>query len=242
MILTPHLDLSADILSLRATNGPLRGAFFGDASRLEHDTRFLYCAIQALKLLGAESELSTIRNETVDYILLCHNSDGGFGPEVGAESHSAMAWTCLATLSILDALDRIDADQVGAWLSDRQLPNGGLNGRPQKLEDVCYSWWVLSSLSIVQRLHWIDAARLRAFILSAQDPDVGGLADRPDNVADVFHTLFGIAGLSLLAGLDEDKPSAVGTVIEPVDPTYCLPVRLTHRLGIVRPFQQFRQL
>ena len=31
-----------------------------------------------------------------------------------------------------------------------------LSGRPEKLPDVCYSWWVLSSLSIIGRLHWID--------------------------------------------------------------------------------------
>lgn len=33
-------------------------------------------------------------------------------------------------------LDLVDKDLVGAWLSERQLPNGGLNGRPEKLEDV----------------------------------------------------------------------------------------------------------
>jgi prenyltransferase beta subunit len=30
----------------------------------------------------------------------------------------------------------VDRDLLGAWLSERQLPNGGLNGRPEKLEDV----------------------------------------------------------------------------------------------------------
>jgi len=29
-------------------------------------------------------------------------------------------------------------------------------GRPEKLPDVCYSWWVLASLKIIGRLHWID--------------------------------------------------------------------------------------
>lgn len=77
-------------------------------------------------------------------------------------------FTCLATLNILNALHLLDPDPVGSWLCERQLPNGGLNGRPQKLEDVCYSWWVLSSLSMAQRLHWINANKLRAFILSAQ--------------------------------------------------------------------------
>lgn len=78
------------------------------------------------------------------------------------------AWVCIGALSILQSLDRIDRDRVGGWLSERQLPNGGLNGRPQKLEDVCYSWWVLSTLSVLGRLHWINAKKLSRFILSAQ--------------------------------------------------------------------------
>lgn len=57
-------------------------------------------------------------------------------------------------------LHLIDADGLGWWLCERQLPSGGLNGRPEKLPDVCYSWWVLSSLSILGRLHWINKDKL----------------------------------------------------------------------------------
>ena len=94
---------------------------------------------------------------------------------------------------------------LGDWLCERQLPSGGLNGRPEKLEDVCYSWWVLSPLAMIGRLGWVDADGLVKFILGCQDPDVGGIADRPDDKGDVFHTVFGIAGLSLLGykGLKE---------------------------------------
>ena len=35
-------------------------------------------------------------------------------------------------------LDVIDADLLGWWLAERQLNSGGLNGRPEKLPDVCY--------------------------------------------------------------------------------------------------------
>lgn len=45
-------------------------------------------------------------------------------------------WVCTAALAILDRLDVIDQDTLAWWLAERQLPNGGLNGRPQKLEDV----------------------------------------------------------------------------------------------------------
>jgi hypothetical protein len=43
---------------------------------------------------------------------------------------------CVAALAILDRLDVIDVDTLAWWLCERQLPNGGLNGRPEKLEDV----------------------------------------------------------------------------------------------------------
>lgn len=60
----------------------------------------------------------------------------------------------------LGHLHLIDADRLAWWLCERQLPSGGLNGRPEKLPDVCYSWWVLSTLTILNRLHWIDKKRL----------------------------------------------------------------------------------
>lgn len=95
-------------------------------------------------------------------------------------------FVCVAALAILDRLDVVDHDTLAWWLSERQLPNGGLNGRPEKLEDVCrlvawpskiltssslkvcYSFWVLSALSILNKVDWIDADKLTAFILSAQ--------------------------------------------------------------------------
>jgi geranylgeranyl transferase type-2 subunit beta len=107
----------------------------------------------------------------------------------------------------------VDTETLGWWLCERQLANGGLNGRPEKKEDVsemvhiyiyigltlnniqvCYSWWVLSSLSIIGKLDWIDRDQLVDFILSCQDNESGGIADREGHYPDVFHTLFGIAG------------------------------------------------
>ena len=46
-------------------------------------------------------------------------------------------WVCTAALAILDRLDVVDLPTLGWWLAERQLPNGGINGRPEKLEDVC---------------------------------------------------------------------------------------------------------
>ena len=45
-------------------------------------------------------------------------------------------FVCVAALAILDRLDVVNVDSLAWWLSERQLPSGGLNGRPEKLEDV----------------------------------------------------------------------------------------------------------
>ena len=63
---------------------------------------------------------------------------------------------------------------------------------------MCYSWWVVASLRIIGRLNWLDEKRLRNFILACQDTETGGFSDRPDDMPDPFHTLFGLAGLSLM--------------------------------------------
>ncbi|KAH8105170.1 rab geranylgeranyltransferase [Cristinia sonorae] len=213
-MLTEGLPLLV-ILSLQQPSGVFAGDAFG-----EIDTRFSYIAVQSLSLLGQLDKLNV--DKTVSYVLKCRNFDGGFGAVVGAESHAAMVFVCVALLAILDKLDEIDQETLAWWLAERQLPNGGLNGRPQKLEDVCYSFWVLSAMSILGKLTWIDADKLIQFILSAQDPENGGIADRPGDQPDVFHTLFGVAGLSLLG-----YPG-----LETIDPAYCLPESVTKRLGL----------
>lgn len=193
------------------------GVFAGDEWG-ETDTRFLYGAMNCLSLLGRLDAMNV--SKAVEYVIRCQNHDGGFGMAPGAESHSGQIFTCVGALAIADELDRIDRDLLGDWLCERQLPNGGLNGRPEKLEDVCYSWWVLSSLAMIDRLDWIDRDSLVKFILRCQDEEKGGFADRPGDMPDVFHTIFGLAGLSLLGyeGLKE------------VDPVYCMPREVTKKI------------
>ena len=221
---TAHVDVNfvrADVLSLQ---DPESGSFAGDEWG-ETDTRFACCAVNCLALLGRLDELDA--DKTASWLASCKNFDGGFGMVPGAESHAAQGrqskstgnstlmlfavWTSVSALTILGRLDVVDKDTLCWWLCERQLPNGGLNGRPEKLEDVCppphmvlcmmlslvqvcYSWWVFASLSILGRGDWIDHAKLQIFILSCQDNEKGGIADRPEDMADVWHTIFGIAG------------------------------------------------
>ena len=54
----------------------------------------------------------------------------------GNESHAGQVFTCLGALSLAGALHLVDQDLFCWWLCERQTRSGGLNGRPEKLQDV----------------------------------------------------------------------------------------------------------
>ncbi|CAA2993635.1 geranylgeranyl transferase type-2 subunit beta 1-like [Olea europaea subsp. europaea] len=170
------------ILSILWINSDNNNSFF----------RFSYIAICSLALLHQLDKINV--EKAVKYILSCQNLDGGFGCTPGAESHAGQIFCCVGALAITGSLHHVDEDLLGWWLCERQVKSGGLNGRPEKLPDVCYSWWVLSSLIMIDRVHWIDKEKLVKFILDCQDKENGGISDRPDDAVDVFHTYFGVAG------------------------------------------------
>jgi len=175
------------------------------------DTRFSFCAVAALALIGRLDAINV--EKATEFVMSCMNFDGGFGCRPGSESHAGQIYCCVGFLSVVRRLDLVDADLLGWWLCERQLPSGGLNGRPEKLPDVCYSWWVLASLRMIGKLSWIDREKLRHYILASQDEETGGFADRPGDMVDPFHTLFGLTGLSLLG----EKS------LKPINPVFCMP-------------------
>ncbi|XP_055827800.1 geranylgeranyl transferase type-2 subunit beta 1-like isoform X1 [Solanum dulcamara] len=232
------------IAGLQNEDGSFSGDIWGEV-----DTRFSYISILSLALLHRLDKIDV--GKAVKYILSCKNVDGGFGCTPGAESHAGQIFCCVAALAITGSLHHVDKDLLGWWLCERQVKSGGLNGRPEKLPDVCYScyieisidklvlsvtdsrvvapqvcysWWVLSSLIMIDRVHWIDKKKLVKFILDCQDKENGGISDRPDDAVDVFHTYFGVAGLSLL-----EYPG-----IKPIDPAYALPVDVVNRVMLGR--------
>lgn len=202
------------IKSLQLPNGSFQGDQYG-----EIDTRFVYTAINSLSILGELSQ--DVIDPAVEFLHQCENFDGSFGMVPGAESHAAQVFTVLAALAIVKRLDIVNKEKLGSWLSERQVPEGGFNGRPEKLPDVCYSWWVMSSLSILEKTHWIDSDKLQQFILQCQDEENGGFSDRKDNQTDIYHTCFAITGLSLI---DHEKYNLLS-----VDPLYCMPYSVTSK-------------
>lgn len=203
------------VASLQQLDGSFAGDMWG-----EIDTRFSFCAVATLALLNKMDAINV--DKAVEFVASCKNFDEGFGSRPLSESHAGLIYCCVGFLSITNKLDIIDRDTLAWWLCERQLPSGGLNGRPEKLPDVCYSWWVLSSLAIIGRLDWINTEALEKFIRACQDSETGGFADRPGDMTDPYHTLFGLAGLSLLGHKD----------IEKVNPVFCMPQSVIDKLNI----------
>ena len=123
------------VSSLQRPDGSFQGDEWG-----EIDTRFSYCALCCASLLGELGALDV--PGAVAFVQRCENFDGGYGCVPGGESHAGQVFTCVGALAIAGALDACQRDLLSWWLCERQTPGGGLNGRPQKEADVCYSWWV----------------------------------------------------------------------------------------------------
>ncbi|RXH96591.1 hypothetical protein DVH24_009095 [Malus domestica] len=209
-----NLIFNSDVAALQNKDGSFSGDMWG-----EIDTRFSYIAILCLALLHRLNKINV--EKAVNYITHL-NFDLPMPTAV---------FCCVGALAITGSLHHIDKDLLGWWLCERQVNSGdilikskakpgGLNGRPEKLPDVCYSWWVLSSLVMIDRVHWIDKEKLVKFILDCQDIENGGISDRPDDAVDVYHTYFGVAGLSLL-----EYPG-----MKALDPAYALPVDVVNRI------------
>jgi len=77
--------------------------------------------------------------------------------------------------------------------------------------------------------------------LRRKDPDAGGIADRPGDMVDVFHTLFGVAG-QLCSSFDLGRrlivllPIGLSLLgfpgLDDIDPVYCMPASLIEKKGL----------
>lgn len=211
-----------------------------------------------------------VLRETADrvaaYVAGCQNHDGGLGTRAGLESHAAYTFCGMQALALADSLHLIDQDAVANFLCKRQTACGGFNGRPEKAPDACYAWWITACLALLDRMHVIGADELGGWLLQCQNAPScsavsqtsdaavedraeedrgGGIADRPGNMPDPFHTFFGVAGLSLLVqefpelgpDLDLAPVEINGEVVSRlkcVDPVHALPLDVVRKLGLPR--------
>jgi geranylgeranyl transferase type-1 subunit beta len=117
----------------------------------------------------------------------------------GQEGHGGSTFCGVAALVLMNRLDVIldNAEwkqQLLEWCVKRQL--GGMQGRPNKVEDTCYSYWIGGTLRLLGYDHLLQREALQQFVASCQSP-MGGFSKVRDTFPDLLHSFYSLAYWSL---------------------------------------------
>ncbi|KAK0181365.1 hypothetical protein PV327_003657 [Microctonus hyperodae] len=174
------------------------GCFMAMITDSECDMRFLYCACCVSAILDDWSGVDRAR--AIDYIIKSISYDGAMGQGPELESHGGSTFCAVASLYLMNELDRVlsndQLERLRRWCLMRQ--NDGFQGRPGKPSDTCYSFWIGATLHLLNVANLTDPEENREFILSTQDNIIGGFSKFYDTHSDPLHTYLGLCGLSLL--------------------------------------------
>ncbi|MCL4145270.1 UNVERIFIED_CONTAM: hypothetical protein GTU68_055290 [Idotea baltica] len=203
------------------------GSFYSTVGGSENDMRFVYCAATVCYIL---QDFSAINVESaVKYIIKSISFEGGLGQGPRQESHGGSTFCGVAALHLMNRMDALSTSQrkrLIEWLVFRQhSEEGGLQGRPNKPADTCYSFWVGATLKLLDSFHYLDHKPLIQFVLSTQDPIIGGLGKFAGIHPDGLHTYLGISGLALM------DTQITGIELRAVDPALNISQRALQHLS-----------
>ena len=205
----------------------------------EHDMRFLFCACAISYMLDDWSGVDKMK--AVEYIKNCRAYDGGIALIPGQEGHGGSTFCGVAALVLMDQVEdvlcrpssesdmfrRVGPPSVGKscwkdelihWCVHRQV--GGMQGRPNKAEDTCYSYWIGGTLRLLGHEELLDGKKLRNYILSCQY-DLGGFGKVVNAFPDVLHSFYSLAWLSLSSHPNPQKAQSMGVKPLPIEKLNC---------------------
>ena len=138
------------------------------------------------------------QDRAVEYIRSCRAWDGGIALLKGNEGHGGSTFCGVASLVLMKRVDEvIDAEwrkELIQWCISRQV--GGMQGRPNKAEDTCYSFWIGGTLRLLGEDSLLDHEALRSFVMKCQTR-MGGFSKVIGVYPDVLHAFYSMAYLSL---------------------------------------------
>lgn len=187
------------------------GSFQCIAVGSEHDMRFLYCAAAICYMLNDWSGMDM--DQACQYIRDCKSFDGALALIPGQEGHGGSTFTGIASLVLMNRLsDVVDEDwqrELMHWCLSRQV--GGMQGRPNKAEDTCYSYWIGGTLRLLPNHSdaMLNHDALCEFVFQCQAP-MGGFGKIICAPPDVLHSYYSLAYLSI-AQEQEEEDTDTGT-------------------------------
>ena len=195
-------SISQGLQKMQQPDGSFRASF--EAS--ENDMRFVYCACVVADVINDWSGVD--KDATVQFILSSLSYEGAFGQGPNLEAHGGSTYCAIASLAIMGRLNdgtlsHIEKDRVIRWCVLRL--NEGFQGRPNKPDDTCYTFWISAALRLlvssgdkVEPIIKVLTLKSHQFVLSTQDAIIGGMAKWPDMTSpDPLHTYLGLSGMSL---------------------------------------------
>lgn len=184
------------------------------------DLRFMYTAICIWYILTGEDETNGIQSDdginikaATNYILSCITYEGSLGLTPGREGHGGSTFCGIASLYLMGVLDDVmKSPELRGWKDDlirwcvmRQYSHqrcdgndnaAGIQGRPNKLEDTCYSYWIGGTLHLLGVAHLLDGWALREYVLKCQSP-YGGFGKVVGTMPDLLHSFYSMAWLAI---------------------------------------------
>jgi len=127
---------------------------------------------------------------------------------VGGEAHGGSTLCAVASLKLMGILDEVVDEkwrgELINWCVMKQI--SGMQGRTNKVEDSCYSFWVGGTLKLlgggVEKL--LDKEKLDGYLMRAQHKKFGGFSKAIGDSPDVLHSFYSLAWLSVGKGEGEE--------------------------------------
>jgi len=136
----------------------------------------------------------------VSFIKSCRSFDGAISLVPHQEGHGGRTFCGVACLKLMGKMNILQEEQdwrreMIYWCTSRQVK--GMQGRPNKAEDTCYSYWIGGTLRLLQQDHLLEQEALRDYVLRCQNPRFGGFGKVLGANPDVLHSFYSLAWLSL---------------------------------------------
>ncbi|CAH9142709.1 unnamed protein product [Cuscuta epithymum] len=216
------------VLGLRKLSG-------GFSGNIGHDPHIMY-TLSAIQVLALFDKIDVLDIDKIsNYIVGLQNEDGSFSGDMWGEVDTRFSYIAISSLALLRQLDKIDMEKAVQYILSCKNVDGGFGCTPGAESHAGQIFCCVGALAITGSLHHVDKDLLGWWLCERQvksgglngrpeklpdDRENGGISDRPEDAVDVFHTYFGVAGLSLL-----EYPGLI-----PIDPAYALPVNVVNRI------------
>lgn len=205
------------ISQCQRSEGTWRGGFSAFPNSRECDLRCTFSALFCIDLLRQHNIFceydASSAEQFVKHCFLAH--EGAFGgTPTDTEAHCGMTFCGVAALRLLNCSDTLRHLQrkITRYCTARQNSNpweaegdgeynDGLQGRPNKPCDTCYTFWVCGTLSLLRDAalsYCIDGQQLRLFVDSCSDQS--GIAKTDEHEPDPVHTALANCGVCIISG------------------------------------------